>query len=226
MTKYPVEVCIDQPDHIRFLSSENCQRIELCSHLEEDGLTPSAVAVKSVCDSGFEVVAMVRPRSGDFVHSAEEIELMKQTIPEMLEAGASGIVLGLLDGQGRVPEKELSELVALCSDKPVTFHRAFDRSVDRAADLEILIASGCQRVLTSGGSASAWEGRGELGQLVIQANSRIDIIAGGGVRPGHAAELIATTGVPWIHLSARRDSSYPDPDLLRELQVELASIDR
>ncbi|MGB1662702.1 MAG: copper homeostasis protein CutC, partial [Planctomycetota bacterium] len=47
MTKYPVEVCIDQPDHIRFLSSENCQRIELCSHLEEDGLTPSAVAVKS-----------------------------------------------------------------------------------------------------------------------------------------------------------------------------------
>ena len=169
---------------------------------------------------------MVRPRSGDFVYSAEEIEVMKQTIPEMLEAGASGIVLGLLDGQGRVPEKELGELVALCSDKPVTFHRAFDRSVDRAADLEILIASGCQRVLTSGGGATAWEGREELGQLVIQANSRIDIIAGGGVRPGHAAELISTTGVPWIHLSARRDSPHPDPDLLRDLQLELAFIDR
>ena len=52
------------------------------------------------------------------------------------------------------------------------------------------------------------------------------IIAGGGVRPGHAAELISTTGVPWIHLSARRDSQHPDPDLMRDLQLELASIDR
>lgn len=226
MSGFPVEICLDQADHVRFLSPETCQRIEMCSLLEEDGLTPSPVSVKTVCESGFEVVAMVRPRPGDFCYTGEEIDQMKRIVPDLLSAGASGIVLGLLDSQGRIPEKDLCELVQMCEGHPVTFHRAFDHCSGRSEDLEILIASGCQRVLTSGGAATAWEGREELQRLVIQADSRIDIIAGGGVRPGHAAKLIAATGVPWIHLSARRESSHPDPDLLRELQAELASIDR
>jgi copper homeostasis protein len=222
----PVEVCIDQPEHLQFLSAETCQRIEMCSHLEEDGLTPSIVSIREACQAGFEVVAMVRPRSGDFCYTREELDQMKRDVPELLAAGASGIVLGLLNSKGRVPEKELRELVQSCEGHPVTFHRAFDQCRQRAEDLEILIESGCQRVLTSGGAASAWEGREELRRLVIQADSRIDIIAGGGVRPGHAADLITTTDVPWIHLSARRNAQTPDPDLLRELQTELASIDR
>ena len=226
MPLIPVEVCIDQPDHIRFLSAETCQRVEMCSNLKADGLTPLPEAVEEIRLLGFEVVAMVRPRPGDFCYSKDEFESMKQSTSDLVTAGAHGIVLGLLDRSQRVPVSELRELVESCSGLPVTFHRAFDRSANMQEDLERIIEAGCQRLLTSGGASTAWLGRKALAQLVKQADSKLEIIAGGGVRPGHAAELISETSVPWIHLSARHGGVEPDPLILAQLQNELASIDR
>lgn len=226
MSGFPVEICIDQPEHAQLLQGTCCQRIEMCSNLNDDGLTPCPTAVEQVCEMGFDVVAMVRPRPGNFCYSNDELATMKRSIPDLLSAGASGIVLGLLDSSGRIPFADLQSLVADCDGLPVTFHRAFDHCSNRSEDLEVVIRSGCRRLLTSAGAETAWEGRQELSKLVQQAQGRLDVIAGGGVRPGHAARLIEASGVPWIHLSARRGSQSPDPDLLLELTSELASIDR
>ena len=152
MSEFPVEVCIDQPEHAQLLLGSCCQRIELCSNLEADGLTPCPTAVEQVCEMGFEVVAMVRPRPGDFCYSKEELESMKKSIPDLLSAGAAGIVLGLLDSTGRVPFTDLQNLVEDCAGSPVTFHRAFDQCTNRSEDLESVIRSGCQRLLTSAGA--------------------------------------------------------------------------
>jgi len=83
----------------------------------------------------------------------------------------------------------------------VTFHRAFDRVRDPARALEDLIDLALDRVLTSGGAATAWEGRELLQALVEQARGRIVVMAGGGVRADHARALLEATGVDELHAS-------------------------
>lgn len=42
------------------------------------------------------VFVMIRPRGGDFLYSDEEFEVMKEDIKIMKEAGADGVVFGIL----------------------------------------------------------------------------------------------------------------------------------
>ena len=42
------------------------------------------------------VFVMIRPRSGDFLYSKDEINVMKQDIIHLKNAGADGFVFGIL----------------------------------------------------------------------------------------------------------------------------------
>ena len=53
-------------------------------------------------------------------------------------------------------------LIELSKPLPFTFHRAFDLIEDQEEALEQLITIGAQRVLTSGGKASAPEAQHQL----------------------------------------------------------------
>ena len=55
------------------------------------------------------------------------------------------------------------------------------------------------RVLTSGGAATAAQGTTTLGRLVERAGGRLAIVAAGGVRPGNVGALVAATGVREVH---------------------------
>ena len=114
-----------------------------------------------------------------------------------------GFVIGALRADGRIDVDATRRLLAACGDAPVTFHKAFDQVADRAEALEQLAELGVARVLTSGGAATALDGAEELARLVDQAGDRILILAGGGVRPANAAEVVATTGVREVHLRAQ-----------------------
>jgi len=85
-----------------------------------------------------------------------------------------------------------------------TFHRAFDSTASLKAALEDVIATGCDRVLTSGGQRDVVAGGHSLAALVLQANGRIDIAVGGGLRLQNAASLSRLTGASHFHGSLRR----------------------
>ena len=82
---------------------------------------------------------------------------------------------------------------------PLTFHRAFDRLADREGAIDQLIELGVQRVLTSGGAASALAGAEVLRALGARARDRLIILAGGGVREDNVAEVIRRSGVTEVH---------------------------
>lgn len=180
-------------------------RIELCSALGEDGLTPSHGFTRAAIEqSELPVHVLVRPRGGDFVYGDDEFALLRDDVVHAREQGASGVVMGVLKADRTVDIERTRELVELAGPLEVTFHRAFDLTPSLDAALEDVIATGCRRLLTSGGELDVVAGMAQLARLVKLTAGRIEIAAGGGVRPENAAKVVAATGVRQLHGSLRR----------------------
>jgi copper homeostasis protein len=152
------------------------------------------------------VVAMVRPRGGDFVYSAAELDALAADIRTMRAAGAGGIVLGVLDADRTIAIDAMRRLIDVARPLPVTCHRAIDASADLERSLDAHIALGVDRVLTSGGAATAVAGAPAIAALVRRAQGAIQVIAGGGVRAANVTALVRATGVRAVHARLIRDS--------------------
>jgi len=121
---------------------------------------------------------MIRPRGGDFLYSEAEFEVMKEDVKVLKEAGADGMVFGILTREGEVDVARCQELIELARPLPVTFHRAFDMVKDPYTSLEIIIQLGFERILTSGQDSSALEGLLTIKYLIEKAKERIIIVPG------------------------------------------------
>jgi Uncharacterized protein involved in copper resistance len=85
----------------------------------------------------------------------------------------------------------------------VTCNRAFDSTPDPFKALEEIIECGCERILTSGQKTAAPDATEMLAKLVQQADERIVIMPGAGVRSSNIETLIKETGATEFHTSAR-----------------------
>ncbi|MBA2291690.1 MAG: copper homeostasis protein CutC [Gemmatimonadales bacterium] len=213
-----IEACVDSlPTAV---AAEQCgaHRLEVCANLDADGMTPSHGLVSMVLERvAIPVFAMVRPNEGPFTYTADEVELMRREVKHFRWLGAHGIVTGALTSEGQVDSLAMTILMDAAKDIPVTFHRAFDEVDDPFAAIEELKALGVARILTAGQHVTAWKGRKVLKELRQAAGDGITIVAGGGIRGGHVARLVAATGVEEIHLRAT------GPNRLRRV---LAAIER
>lgn len=208
MRKIVFELCAETIDACIAARDGGANRIELCSALSEGGLTPSHGMVQAaIRDSGLPVHVLIRPRGGDFIYSPAEVEVMQSDIEHAKVLGASGVVLGLLNPDASVDLSGTRALVELARPMEVTFHRAFDVTYALSQALEDVIASGCDRVLTSGGEHDVVAGAHSLAALVEQADGRIEIAVGGGLRIQNAAALSQTIGAQHFHGSLRRKAA-------------------
>jgi copper homeostasis protein len=198
-----VEVAVESVAGARNAAAAGADRLELCSSLGEGGLTPSLGLLAAVRDAvSVPVFAMVRPRAGDFFYDDAEFDVMQRDVKLLREAGAAGIVGGVLTADGRIDEARLAALCRLSAPLPLTCHRAFDLAADAAAALDALVRIGVARVLTSGQARSAPEGAAAIAALVARAAGRIAVMAGAGVRDDNVAAIVAKTGCREVHLSA------------------------
>lgn len=203
-----VEIAVQDAKGVRIALAEGADRVELCTALGMGGLTPSAGLLVAAVEearqeerAGF-VHVLVRPRGGGFVYDVDEVALTVADIRFARSAGAAGVVVGALDEFATVDGEALRRFVDAAEGLPVTFHRAFDIVPDQSAALEELVGLGVGRVLTSGGAARTIDGVAALRALGQRAAGRIEVMAGGGVRPDDIP-AIAATGVDAVHLSAR-----------------------
>jgi copper homeostasis protein len=142
---------------------------------------------------------MVRPRVGGFVYSVDELEGMAADVTRMKALGVAGVVLGVLLPDARVDVAATRRFVELAGPMQVTFHRAFDEAANLPEALEHVIASGCGRVLTSGGAPDVVAGAAVLAELVEQAGDRIAVAVGGGLRVENAEHVARVTGAREFH---------------------------
>ena len=200
MTIAPLlEICTDTLAGV--LASENggADRIEFCSRLDLDGLTPEVSALKNACAAtSLPVVAMLRPNP-NFQLDAELVHQMIVEITPLRNAGAQGFVLGGLNSNGEIPYSLIKDLVAATEGLPVTFHRAFDQVAQKEIALERLKEIGVSRLLTSGGVGPAVQNQASLQTLVSQSGY-LQIIVGGGVRENQFPDLL-TVGAAAFHSS-------------------------
>ncbi|HMJ17082.1 MAG TPA: copper homeostasis protein CutC [Gemmatimonadaceae bacterium] len=195
-----VEAAVESLEAALAAERAGADRLELCVNLDDGGTTPSTRLTAAIIDATkLPVFVLIRPRAGDFVYSDEEIDLMIREVETAGIIGVAGIVTGALRSDHTVDIVQTRALVEAAAGLPVTFHRAFDSTIDTSDALEQLIDLGVTRVLTSGGASTALEGADIIAALVDQARDRITVVAGGGIREHNVSDVIRRTGVREIH---------------------------
>lgn len=176
------------------------QRIEFCSNAREGGTTPSPELLRAVRERvSLPIFSMVRPRGGNFFYSDAEFAAMEREVGTAKESGMDGIVVGLVNANGRIDIGRTMRLVETAKPLPVTFHRAFDECTNLRGSMEDVVATGATRLLTSGGRRTAPEALEMLGELVRIAGERLIVMPGSGLHAGNIREAVEKTGAREFH---------------------------
>ena len=136
---------------------------------------------------------MIRPRYGDFCYTEYEHEIMCRQVENFKNEGADAVVIGSLNIDGTLNEKQMKELIKEAGQCKITLHRAFDMCKDYFQTMEEAIKLGVDTILTSGGKQNCIVGAETIRNLVEQAEGRIEILVGAGVSQNNIAELIKRT---------------------------------
>jgi copper homeostasis protein len=199
-----LEICCFNLPSALIAQEAGAQRVELCASPDEGGVTPSAGLIRTAREClHIDLYPIIRPRGGDFLFSDEEYRIMLRDVELCRKAGCNGIVIGLLNADGTIDKDRSARLVELAYPMGVTFHRAFDHSASPHQALEDIIGTGCERILSSGQRPKAAEGVLLLKELIVQADQRIIIMPGSGIRASNLAEIRERTGATEFHSSAR-----------------------
>ena len=204
MENIKFEVCCGSLQSALNAQEAGAHRVELCSALSLGGLTPSYGFIELARKRlKIEVNVLIRPRQGDFLYDSDEVAVMLRDITACAQMGVNGVVIGALDPFGNVDEDACRAMVAVAKHygMSVTFHRAIDRACNIMAALEDVISAGADRILSSGGKTSSYEGAETLARMNAAAAGRIIIMPGGGVNAGNISQILKTTGAREIHFS-------------------------
>src|SRR5476651_2379505 len=98
-----LEVCANSAASAIAAQAGGAIRVELCDNLPQGGTTPShgqiLMARKAL---HIKLYVLIRPRSGDFLYSDDEFEIMLSDVQHCIELGCDGIVTGILHQDGSI----------------------------------------------------------------------------------------------------------------------------
>jgi len=202
---YKLEICVDTVESAIEAQNAGADRVELCNNLSEGGTTPGIGTISSARNNltiGLHV--MIRPRGGDFLYTDLEYDIMRREIESCGEWGVDGIVLGILESGGTIDVERTARLIEFARPMSATFHSAFDMCNDPFKSLDDVIATGAERLLTSGLKNKADEGTELISQLVRQAGKKIIIMPGSGINESNIELIAMNTGATEFHLTGRK----------------------
>lgn len=201
-----LEVCIDNAAGLETCAAANVARIELCSGLTLGGLTPSIGLIQLAQHIPARVRVLIRPRPGNFCFNDNEVSLMCDDIEAAANIGVEGVVLGAADHRNNLDIITLDRLCRVAGALKKTLHRVVD-TLDNPLDaVEQAIDLGFDCILSSGGMPCVKNGADLLTKMHRQADGRIDIMAGAGLRPSMIEALYQQTGISTFHSSCTRPS--------------------
>lgn len=186
-----LEIACFQPTDLLIANEAGADRLEYCCDYAVGGLTPDLVSFESLRpELTVPVLVMIRPQAGAFVYDRFTVRKMASAVRDFAVAGADGWVWGVIDDKGGLDEWALETLANAANGGTWTFHRAFDQLKEPLEGIEKLLEYGCSNILTSGGPTTALAGKAKLAEYTQQANGRLRILSGGGIRSTNLEELL------------------------------------
>ena len=160
MQEFCKEVCVDNIKDAMRAVDLGANRIEYCSKLSEEGLTPNIEDVKYLLKNiNIPLRIMIRPHSKSFNYSETDISIMLRDISTFKKIDIDGIVIGCLNNDDEIDLKKTNLLIEKARPLKVIFHKAIDITSDPLKSLKNLIKySNINGVLTSGGFKKAEDG--------------------------------------------------------------------
>lgn len=199
-----LEICAFNTQSCLIAEKAGAQRVELCDNPIEGGTTPSYGTIRQTRESiSIKLYPIIRPRSGNYYYSADELQIIKKDIQISKEMGCDGISVGVQKINGEIDTEQMKRIVEWAGTMGVTCNRVFDATPDPYKALEDIIACGCERVLTSGQKTAAPDAGDVLRKLVLQSRGRIKIMPGAGVKSSNLKQLMKESGATEFHASAR-----------------------
>ncbi|MBF2519479.1 copper homeostasis protein CutC [Listeria marthii] len=201
------EACIENTTNLAKVIAAGANRVELCDNLAEGGTSVSygvANYVVQVChEQNVSVMAMVRPRKGNFSYTKEEIAIMREDILMYKKIAVDGVVFGCITDVGLLDKPAINELIKAAKGVEVTFHMAFDELIEteKLPAIDWLAEQGVTRILTHGGDGAKLPEETFINwrKYIDYAADRIIILPGGGIKSHNIKWILKETGAAEIH---------------------------
>ena len=201
MQKFIKEVCVDNTEDAMRAIDLGANRIEYCSKLNEEGLTPDLKEVKYLLkNTCIPIRIMIRPHSKSFNYSEKDTSIMLRDILNFKKIGVDGIVIGCLNQYREIDLKKINLFVKNAKPLKVIFHKAIDSTKDPLKSFKILVKnSNIDGVLTSGGFSSAEEGIEVLKKMVDYSPANFELIIAGKITFKNLHEINQKLSAKFYH---------------------------
>ena len=168
-------------------------RIELCSRLDLDGLTPSRKLIRSIVSKLIiPIKVMIRPRAGDFIYNNLELEQMKDDILFCKSIKVSGVVFGALNREKSI-NIESTKMLADIAGELDNVSSIFNE-LDNLKKLTKITS-----VLTSGRAENAISGSKTIGNMIERTRDSLTIIPAGSITSQNLNTIHSIIGASEYH---------------------------
>ncbi|GAF39498.1 copper resistance protein [Agrilactobacillus composti DSM 18527 = JCM 14202] len=203
------EIAVENFTDIPKLIRAGANRIELNDNLAVGGTTVShgvlAESARYTQEHQVGLVAMIRPRGGNFIYNDLELKMMETDLFTAQSLGVDAVTFGALRQDHTLDTEAMEMLIGAASGMTVVMHMAFDQipKDQQVQTLTWLADHQVQRVLSHGDPDLQTPITANLAQLktLISASQDLDltILPGGGITADNADEIAAQLGVKALH---------------------------
>ncbi|HJW30712.1 MAG TPA: copper homeostasis protein CutC, partial [Saprospiraceae bacterium] len=138
MKDYFIESCVVSLDQAVGAFQRGADRLEVCTRLETEGMTPEINVVAKILNNvSIPVRVMIREIESGFGADEIVLEKMISAIENFKGLPIDGLVIGLLQ-QGRIDREKIQKLINSALPFSVTIHKAIDLSSDPESDVKWL----------------------------------------------------------------------------------------
>lgn len=203
-----IECCANSITSALIGIKAGANRIELCADLKNGGITPKYSDIEKLRNlTNINLHVLILPIANKFIYSKEDLKKIIKDIEFCKKIGVEGVVIGAINEDRSIDITKTKKMVDVARPMKVTFHRAFDTCLDLENNLEDIIKTGCDYLLTSGQCSDVNKGLKNIAQLIKISKKRITILAGGGVNHKNIHELYEA-GVRQFHLSGTKTDKF------------------
>jgi copper homeostasis protein len=195
---YHLEACVTHANEARDAELRGADRIELCSRLETEGMTPGLELVQHVLEVvNIPVRIMLRETENGFEADDRVLEKMLTSIRTLNPLPIDGYVLGIVNHH-IIDREKMLRLIDACGHHHITFHKAIDLTQDIESEIGFLnTCETIDTILTSGGAVRAADGIEMI--LKMKGMFQGHIMAAGKILKADLDNLHQQLGLNWYH---------------------------